>query len=64
MRGKEQSLERKDDRYHLYLPVRVVDDTMFPLKCNGSMPVRVHFNHKVGKLIEEKWIEKTPKNQT
>ncbi len=44
--GKGTIFRRKDDRYLLYLPVCVVDDTMFPLKCNGSMPVRVHFNHK------------------
>jgi hypothetical protein len=62
--GKGTIFRRKDDRYLLYLPVPVVDDNIFPLKCNGSMPVRVHFNHKDGKLIVEKWIEKSPKNQT
>jgi len=41
----------------LYLPVRVVDDSMFPLKCNGSTPVKVSFNSTDGKLIVEKWTE-------
>jgi hypothetical protein len=41
--GKGTIFRRKDDRYLLYLPVRVVDDSMFPLKCEGSIPVRVHF---------------------
>ena len=39
------------------MPVRVVDDSMFPLKCSGSMPVKVHFSAKDGKLIVEKWTE-------
>jgi hypothetical protein len=54
-KGKGTIFMRKDDRYLLYLPIRVVDDTMFPLKCKGSMPVKVHFNLKEGKLIVEKW---------
>jgi hypothetical protein len=54
--GKGTIFRRKDDRYLLYLPVRVVDD-MFPLKCSGSMPVKVHFSAKDGKLIVEKWTE-------
>jgi hypothetical protein len=57
--GKGTIFRRKDDRYLLYLPVRVVDDSMFPLKCEGSMPVKIHFNAKEGKLIVEKWVEKT-----
>lgn len=56
--GKGTIFKRKDNRYLLYLPVRLVDDSMFPLKCNGSMPVKVHFSPKDGKLIVEKWSEK------
>ncbi len=48
---------RKDDRYLLYLPVRVVDDSMFPLKCDGSMPVKVKFCPNDNKLVVEKWQE-------
>jgi hypothetical protein len=55
--GKGTIFRRKDDRYLLYLPVRVVDNSMFPLKCDGSMPVKVHFNPKEGKLIVEKWTD-------
>jgi hypothetical protein len=55
--GKGTFFRRKDDRYLLYLPVRVVDDSMFPLKCEGSMPVKVHFNASKRKLIVEKWSE-------
>jgi hypothetical protein len=53
--GKGTIFKRKDDRYLLYLPVRVVDDSMFPLKCSSSMPVKVSFSAKDGKLIVEKW---------
>jgi hypothetical protein len=53
--GKGTIFKRKDDRYLLYLPVRVVDDSMFPLKCDGSMPVKVSFSQKDGKLVVEKW---------
>jgi hypothetical protein len=55
--GKGTIFKRKDDRYLLYLPVRVVDDSMFPLKCTRSMPVKVSFNPNEGKLIVEKWQE-------
>ncbi|MCL2431831.1 MAG: hypothetical protein LBH74_00600 [Nitrososphaerota archaeon] len=56
--GKGTIFRRKDDRYLLYLPVRLVDDSMFPLKCESSMPVKIRFNPKDGKLIVEKWPEK------
>ena len=53
--GKGTIFRRKDDRYLLYLPVRVVDDSMFPLKCSSSMPVKVSFVPADGKLVMEKW---------
>ena len=58
--GKGTIFRRKDDRYLLYLPVRLVEDSMFPLKCNGSMPVKVSFSLNDGKLIVEKWKEQKP----
>ena len=60
--GKGTIFRRKDDRYLLYLPVRVVDDSMFPLKCSGSMPVKVSFSPSDGKLIVEKWKESKASN--
>jgi hypothetical protein len=56
--GKGTIFRRKDARYLLYLPVRVVDDSMFPLKCDDSMPVKVSFKPNDNKLIVEKWDEK------
>jgi hypothetical protein len=55
--GKGTIFKRKDDRYLLYLPVRVVDDSMFPLKCNDSMPVKIRFKPNDDKVIIEKWDE-------
>ncbi len=59
--GKGTIFKRKDDRYLLYLPVRIVDDSMFPLKCDGSMPVKVCFSPNDGRLIVEKWSDKEKK---
>ncbi len=53
--GKGTIFKRKDDRYLLYLPVRLVDDSMFPLKCDSSMPVRVSFKPTDSKVVVEKW---------
>jgi len=59
--GKGTIFRRKDARYLLYLPVRVVDDSMFPLKCKDSMPVKVSFKPNDDKLVVEKWEEKENK---
>jgi hypothetical protein len=56
--GKGTIFKRKDDRYLLYLPVRVVDDSMFPLKCDTSMPVKVNFSSVDRNLVVEKWKDK------
>ena len=57
MMEREQSLNKKTIDTWLYLPVRVVDDTMFPLKYSNSMLVKVSFSPKDGKLVVEKWTE-------
>jgi hypothetical protein len=61
MKRKGTIFKRKDDRYLPYLPVRVVDDSMFPLKCNGFMPVKVGFRLADGKLMYKNGKSKTPK---
>jgi hypothetical protein len=59
--GKGTIFRRKDNRYLLYVPVRVADDSMFPFKCDRSMPVKVYFNPKDEKVIIEKWVDETIK---
>jgi len=56
--GKGTIFRRKDSKYLLYVPVSVADDSMFPFKCEGSMPVRISFKLGDNKLIIEKWKEK------
>jgi hypothetical protein len=60
--GKGTIFKRKDSRYLLYLPVKVVDDSMFPLKCNDSMPVKIHFKPNDNKVVIEKWDENNRQN--
>jgi len=62
--GKGTIFRRKDNRYLLYLPVRVADDSMFPFKCEGSIPVKVYFNAKDGKLIVENWVDENVETGT
>ncbi len=64
--GKGTIFRRKDARYLLYLPVRVVDDSMFPLKCedSDSMPVKVSFKPNDKKIVIEKWTGEDEKTQS
>jgi hypothetical protein len=55
--GRGTIFRIKGSKYMLYLPVGVVDDSMFPFKCNKSMCVRVSFKPGGDKLIVEKWKE-------
>ncbi len=48
----------KGSRYMLYLPAGVVDDSMFPFKCDKSMCVRTSFESGSDRLIIAKWEEK------
>jgi len=56
--GRGTIFRIQGSKYLLYLPVRVVDDSMFPFKCDKSMLVRVSFKPGDDKLIVEKWREK------
>jgi hypothetical protein len=55
--GRGTIFRIKGSKYMLYLPVGVVDDSMFPFKCSKSMCVRVSFKPGGDKLIVEKWKE-------
>jgi hypothetical protein len=55
--GKGTILRIQGSKYLLYLPVRVVNDSMFPFKCDKSMCVRVSFNPGDKQLSIEKWKE-------
>jgi hypothetical protein len=54
--GKESIFRRKDDKYFIYLPKKVVEDTTFPFKLEPSVKVKVSFTPNKKKneiLIEE-----------
>jgi len=53
--GRGTMFKIKDSKYMLYLPVRLVEDSMFPFKCDKSMYVRVSFKPGSDKLVIEKW---------
>jgi len=55
--GRGTLFRIKGSKYLLYLPVRVVGDSMFPFKCDKSMCVRVSFKPGSEELIIEKWNE-------
>jgi hypothetical protein len=58
--GRGTMFKIKDSKYMLYLPVRLVDDSMFPFKCDKSMYVLMSFKPGSDKLVIEKW-EKSEK---
>lgn len=55
--GRGTIFRIQGSKYLLYLPVRLVEDSMFPFKCEKSMCVRVSFKHGEDKLIIEQWKE-------
>ena len=56
--GKGRIFKRKNqDKYLLYMPKDLAEDTMFPFKVASSMFVKVSFKMKDNKLIVDKWVE-------
>ena len=65
--GRGRLFRRKDDKYLIYLPKDLCEDSMFPLKdwqeskrsgSKDSIPVKVSFKPgEENKLLIEKWKE-------
>ena len=55
--AKGRLFRRKDDKYLVYIPKDLAEDSMFPFK-GSSIPVKVSFKIGDDKLIIEKWKEK------
>jgi hypothetical protein len=54
--GKGSLFKRKDDKYFIYVPKKVVEDTAFPFELNSSVKVKVSFTPDKKKkeiLVEE-----------
>ena len=51
LEGKGRLSRRKDGKYFVYLPKRVVEDRAFPFQLEPSVAVRVVIDPKEGKLL-------------
>jgi hypothetical protein len=56
--GKGRLFRRRDGKYLLYVPKDLAEDSMFPLKTNSAVIVKVSFKVGDKKLTVEKWEEK------
>ena len=57
--AKGRLFRRKDDKYLLYIPKDLAEDSMFPFKANPSVRVKISFRIGDKKLTIEKWKEET-----
>ena len=67
-KAKGRLFKRKDDKYLIYVPVDLAEDSMFPFQTNSAIPVKISFTIGDDKLKIEKWNEEnkwpTGKQQT
>jgi hypothetical protein len=55
--GRGRLFRRKDQKYLIYLPKDLAEDSMFPFKGADSIFVKVSFKLKDDKILVEKWVE-------
>jgi hypothetical protein len=55
--GRGRLFRRKDDKYLIYVPLGLAEDSMFPFKTETSMKLKISFKSGDNKLIVEKWNE-------
>ena len=55
--AKGRLFKRKDDKYLIYVPVDLAEDSMFPFSTNSAVPVKISFTVGDNKLKVEKWNE-------
>jgi hypothetical protein len=53
--AKGRFFKRKDDKYLIYVPVDLAEDSIFPFKTNSAVPVKISFSVGNNKLKIEKW---------
>ena len=49
--------KRKDDKYLIYVPKDLAEDSMFPFKESDSIPVKISFKIGEDKILIERWKE-------
>jgi len=55
--GRGSLFKRKDNKYLIYVPLALAEDSMFPFKTNSSIKLKISFKAGDDKLIVEKWKE-------
>jgi len=55
--GRGRLFRRKDDKYLIYVPLKLAEDSMFPFKTDTSMKLKISFKTGDNKVIVEKWSE-------
>jgi len=55
--GRGNLFKRKDNKYLIYVPVKLAEDSMFPFKTKSSMKLKISFKAGDDKLTVEKWKE-------
>lgn len=55
--GKGRLFRRKDDKYLIYIPKDLAEDSMFPFRGESSVSVKVKFELGKERLIIEKMKE-------
>ena len=53
--AKGRLYRRRDGKYLLYIPKNLAEDSMFPLRGNPSVAVKISFRVGDKKLVIEKW---------
>ncbi len=49
--------KRKDNKYLIYVPLDLAEDSMFPFKTKSSIKLKISFKIGDNKLIVEEWNE-------
>ena len=57
--AKGRIFKRKDGKYLIYVPVKLAEDSMFPLSTDTAVPVKISFKLRDNQLKVEKWNEET-----
>jgi len=55
--GRGRLFRRKDGKYLIYVPLDLAEDSMFPIKTNSSIKVKITFKIGDNKLTIENWNE-------
>ena len=53
--GRGRLFRRADDKYLIYVPLDLAEDSMFPFKTKSSIKLKVSFKIGDNRLIIEKW---------